>query len=293
MTLVLLSLFAASLTETQRLSIPHDFGMKPWPKWQAGVLLTRDSHQGPTVELSVFNQSGARLQQHYFSLPQPRSFTVRDAARTPYGTFAVCGSFVNQSGPGTYLALVQPTTQATTFIPLSPFQPSHLVASSQGTFWLVGFANKAAHFRHYDASGKLLSSAMRQVTLATRDTFLSSDLVVAPYGPGVLWYYPAANELLQLSPDGSPSGLPNLPFPAGHHVTGHAVTAKGELFISTHTPSTWSVFRLLPATREWQVLATGARADHLTNYPIYLIGAEGNTLIAHERANTLRFFTLD
>lgn len=227
------------------------------PKWSNGSLvMIRDSMTTrPAIYLEL--RDGSMLQPVLFSIPGATELGIMDYDRGADGTIGLAGAFVdNAGGVWAFVAWISPDGSPPTVLRTSPYRPVLVAVAPDGTLWTQGTETKsrseikvvpgklveaseimkpAAHvLRHYERSGRLISSHIPQSTLELSGT--KEFFTLRASALGVSWYSAAAERLVEISPQGELISDTKVSLPArSRRVTGYAVADDGRTYLSSES----------------------------------------------------------
>jgi len=122
--LLVTQLPAATLTLDHDARITYDFALQQVPRWSGSALVNFVSNQTAAPTLLSFDEQGNPIQAFPYTIPDVEKIDLDDIARSPDGTFAVCGSVFERSGKRSgFIGLVDSIGQSLKTIRLFPYYP--------------------------------------------------------------------------------------------------------------------------------------------------------------------------
>lgn len=281
------------------------------PKWDHGVLLTHET--GDTgSSVYAFDRSGQLKFRTPIQPPQAVRIIVDDIAAAPDGTFAVAaGTFGPKGEMASVLAFLNTAGEVTRYVRLEPSTGVfNLCFAPDGTLWALvrvfdqSFKELAQYnmLRHFDASGRLVGSALPRSTFAANSgrfpaeaghLFASRDRIAV--------FAPEMGTWTELSLSGEITGHWKLPLPFQSSVrtlnrfAGAVLTPENDIYIAlqdstVNGKSTSAMYRFDRTTATFgpRVPPPGAP------YWQHLYGADEKTLVTSlQRAEGLAWVRPD
>lgn len=272
-------------------SLPSDAFTHSRSKWSGDLFILIDDDAG-APSLYMFDRSGHIKFEAIIQIAGASRVRVDDFTAAPDGSVWTCGRADSPAGQRSFF-LAHLTDSAVQIIRTNPYAPSYLTVAPDGTVWTVGDCLGADgrvdltlnSLRHFDASGKLIASAIPANSVG----ILRAKLGYLDFYQGRLgWYSPSSGSGADRSvPDGayveiSPTDMrvlhsyPAAPRKWNDYVLGFALTPSGRVFVKMHHPSLDGkpnppeLYELDRSGNKW-VLANGPR-----NQQGYISSLEGN-----------------
>lgn len=140
----------------------------PMPRYQAGYVFSRDSSMS-SIWIDPVGAQGGEPVDHAIKLPNSIRLIVSDVAVSYDGSVAVCASAVDRDGRlVSAIAWIGPDGSSTRIVRTSPFSPTGIGFTADGSLWAAGVQKISrsewhpSHdvVRQYDSDGKLVRSLL-------------------------------------------------------------------------------------------------------------------------------------
>lgn len=221
------------------LVMDRDFGNKPLPGYNNGVLYAYDSHRSI---VQVFDAQGRVAIERKLSLPDAYKIVIRDVAASPSGTLAVACSVARlDGGPVSAIFWLSSSGEVIRVVRTSPFAPFRIRFTHDGNLWAVGrlhdqnFEDVPNHeiLRQYDGEGRLTRAVLPTGTFAAnskKHPAFESFLRTAANKLGV--YCVTASEWIEVSLAGDLLGRWRITPAPDITVAGVAMSRLGNVYVT-------------------------------------------------------------
>ncbi len=250
-----------------------------YPRWHHGFQAYFSDGFPPFVR--VFDSQGRLLTDAKIALPSTPWVRITNVAVSPARRTAF--SFIGRDDEGRIadgIGWLSAAGDVEFVSRTDEFAPEQLGFAPDGSLWVQGRKSRSDALAHYDAMGTL--NAEWEISrkeganfgfLMPTALFAIEDRVGIIMDQKRLW--------LEIAPDGAPLG--QWPTPVGHEVTGAAMTADGDVYVSVSVPDgapdEHLILHLDRSDGEWASVAY----DHLkisgTVGGVDLHGVYGDSLI--------------
>jgi hypothetical protein len=267
-------------------------------KWGHGAFVYKDCGTYPPAFYTL-DREGNWISSATFRAPNEGRTWCHDYDRAPDGSIVLAGSYSSDQGAVPFLAWISADGKMQYLIPTRPYFAQMVGVAPDGTVWTIGYEMinldtkapgldpEAGVLRHFDRSGRLISSALPQSQFKTpREQFrLSSGLLVAK-GDRLGWYAPREENGQYVEVSTRTMAVTDYsgvkPTLARHFMAdGLAVSDSGVVTVqiednSTLARTTYSFDR---ATAKWIPLAVLSLGGY--RFTPILAGNDGDSLVFH------------
>lgn len=277
------------------LDVSRNFASKPVPQWENGFLFGYEMDPPTAPPVYAYDQNGHKLFETPLALDSAIRIVPGAMAASRDGLFAISGSAYSASGDGVvFIAVLDRTGRLVRVTRTGRFAPIRLCYTSDGTLWASGrpvtypsIEEPPDHdiLRAYNADGTLRMSLLPQSTFPkaphkshpVRISNLSSN------GKLIAFLSVEYNELVGISSEGNVL-FRNQFAPPGpdYYVTGFAVSADSEIYMSCQVASPVdkkrlevAFYRWDGAASKWQKVYSGPLTGNGAHHAIFGFGADG------------------
>jgi hypothetical protein len=201
----------------------------------------------------MFDRSGQVKFDAMIQIPDASNVRILDFTTAPDGSVWASG-LANATGGqrSFFLAHITNDGQPVQIIRTNPYQPSYLTVAPDGTVWTMGYAlagnrvdKTQDSLRHFDASGKLIASA---VPAGSLNLLRMVNGYLDFYQGRLVWYSPISGSngdrtvpdsaFVEISPTDLTvlSSYPGPPRNWNDYIDGFAVTPSGRAFAQVYHP---------------------------------------------------------
>jgi len=279
------------------------------PVWSNGAFLKVQADESAQPEILAVGPGGRTLSSFTLSVPGAQVVRIRGLSRDPAGTTAVSGFSVSDDGRvAAFIAFVSSTRSDLRVIRTEPYHARSVAMWPDGTLWTIGNVSRHSDrkdadptggtLRHYDSSGRLLSSYFPESSLDDSLRAMVGFIVASPDRVGWISHGdPSANAprrggYVEIERDGNPTlyPLPPLSGDAGAVLYGMGMLEDGSVYVSAVGPDEkQTLYSLDRTTRSWNAVNILGLNGPLT--AAFLHGGSGTVLaISAQNFKAVRLF---
>jgi hypothetical protein len=282
---------ATSIRTLDFRSLPTDAFMHSRLKWSKDLFILIDDDAG-APSLYMFDRSGYTKFDAMIQIPGADRVRIDDFAAAPDGSVWTCGHADSPTGQRSFfLAHLADDTQRVQIIRTDLYRPWYLTVAPDGTVWTVGygvtsdgrFDPNPDSLRHFDASGKLIASALPTNSVGLPRVEYG---YLAFYQDRLGWYSPSHGSMgsgvyVEISPTTMAvlNSYPTAPINRRSVVEGFALTPGGHAFAIIRHPTgegTPDLYELDRSANQW--VKVDVPPDQQGNIPS-LQGNDGESLV--------------
>jgi hypothetical protein len=274
-------------------------------KWSHGAFLYGEFGTYPPAVYTL-DREGNWISSATVRAPNGAQVWSHDYDRGTDGSIVLSGQYSSDQGAVPFIAWISADGKTQRLVPTTPYFPNMLSVAPDGTVWTIGHEMinwdtkapgldpEAGVLRHFDATGKLLGSALPQSRFKTRhEQFrLASGLLVAK-SDRLGWFAPREEngQYIEISTATmAVQSYPGLPAPSRYdRADALALSDSGmvTLQIEDRSPLARATYSFDRATSKWVPLRVPAIGGY--NCTPILTGTDGESLV-FQYAQSVAFF---
>ena len=226
-------------------NLPHrDLEYAPMPRFQAGHVFSRDSSMS-SIWIDPVSGNGGEPVDHAIKLPDSIRLSVNDIAVSYDGSVAVCLGAMDRAGRlVSVIAWIGPDGSPTRVVRTSPFSPTGIGFTSDGSLWAAGIekVNRSdAHPSHdvvqqYDSEGRLVRSLLSRAEFSDNHWHPAYESFLVTSRHYVAFVSESAGTWTLISIAGVVVSQGAIGVSQEFRVVSAAVTDSGRLFVSGRRP---------------------------------------------------------